>query len=154
MYAVLGSVFVLLVLAFVTLAQIAKLKKRFNKTMRNTNGDDLTKIVSEFYKDGAKLFERCGALDERISNLERRIKLCGQKIASMRYDAFGDNVAKLSFVAVVLDANDDGFIINGVNTRSQTATYLKAVENGKSAIDLSNEEKETLRQAMANYAGI
>jgi hypothetical protein len=154
MYAVLGSVFVLLIFVFVALIQISKLRKRFNKTMRNTNGDDLTKIISDFYKDGAKLFERSDGLDERISNLERRIKLCGQKIAAMRYDAFGDNVAKLSFVVAVLDANDDGFIINGVNTRSQTATYLKVVENGKSVIDLSNEEKETLRQAVANYAGL
>ena len=84
---------------------------------------------------------------ERLNNLEAESSSCIKKVGTIRYDAFRENHANLSFAVALLDEQDNGFIINGVYARENTTTYLKEIREGKSLFELSEEEKQALYTA-------
>ena len=56
---------------------------------------------------------------------------------------------KLSFVLVLLDKKNNGFLLNSVHGSSEGCyTYLKEIINGESFLELSNEEKKALDMAI------
>ena len=109
------------------------------------------------------LLARTRALGERIATLEARSPVgegdlaalrhdIGQAlrhVAVVRYDAFGDMGGRLSFSAAVLDANGDGLVLTSIHGRSESRTYAKSIENGRSSIELTPEEKQAVAAARA-----
>lgn len=68
-------------------------------------------------------------------------------IAVVRYDAFGDLAGALSFSAALLDDDGDGLVLSSINGRSETRTYAKQVQGGRSTFPLSPEEQEAIAEA-------
>ena len=54
----------------------------------------------------------------------------------------------LSFSLALLDENNNGFILNSVHSTEGCYTYTKEVKNGECKIELGNEERVALEQAM------
>ena len=65
----------------------------------------------------------------------------------VKYDAFNEMGGKLSFSLAMLNAKEDGFIINAMHTREGCYTYIKEIVDGNSIIVLSEEEQEALNMA-------
>ena len=59
---------------------------------------------------------------------------------------------KLSFALVLLDENNDGFILNSVHSSDGCYSYTKRIINGDSQIILSNEEKVAVERAIRGDA--
>lgn len=70
-------------------------------------------------------------------------------MALVRYDAFGDIAGRLSFSAALLDDDGDGLVISSIHARSESRTYAKSIENGRSSIELTPEEKQAVAAARA-----
>lgn len=68
-------------------------------------------------------------------------------LAIVRYDALAEMSGQLSFSLAVLDAAGDGVVISSINGRSETRTYAKVVQGGRSSQMLSPEEEQALRAA-------
>ena len=68
----------------------------------------------------------------------------------MKYDAFKQMGGKLSFSLALLNEINSGFIINSVHSSEGCYIYIKEIVAGLCDLDLSNEEKEALSQAMKN----
>lgn len=65
-----------------------------------------------------------------------------QKIGVVKYDAFKEMGGKLSFVLVLLNKENTGFLLNSVHSsREGCYTYLKEIIKGESFIELSEDEK-------------
>ena len=62
----------------------------------------------------------------------------------MRYDAFNQMGGQLSYSLVLLDENNNGFIVNSVHSTEGCYSYSKEIRNGDSNISLSTEEEEAL----------
>ena len=72
-----------------------------------------------------------------------------QKIGVVKYDAFKEMGGKLSFVLALLDKNNSGILLNSVHsTREGCYTYLKEIIKGESFLELSEDEKKALNQAL------
>ena len=69
-------------------------------------------------------------------------------VAVVRFDAFEDMGGRLSFSAAILDGRGDGMVISSINGRQDTRVYAKAVSNGISAHNLSDEEHQAIRLAL------
>ena len=54
----------------------------------------------------------------------------------------------LSFSLALLDENNNGFIVNSVHSAEGCYTYTKEIRNGTCKLELGNEEKVALDQAM------
>lgn len=55
---------------------------------------------------------------------------------------------KLSFALTMLDNDNNGWILNSMHSRDGCYTYIKEIVRGESYIELSEEEAESLDQAV------
>jgi hypothetical protein len=72
-----------------------------------------------------------------------------RRVALLRYDAFEDVGGRLSFSCAMLDEHGTGVVITSINGRQETRVYAKPVTARTSSYNLSAEEEEAIRQAMA-----
>ena len=70
-------------------------------------------------------------------------------ISMLRYDAFEDVGGRLSFSCAMLDDHGTGVVLTSINGRQETRVYAKPIAEGNSTYNLSVEESEAIRQAMA-----
>ena len=70
-------------------------------------------------------------------------------ISLLRYDAFEDVGGRLSFSCAMLDDRGTGVVLTSINGRQETRVYAKPIAEGNSTYNLSVEESEAIRQAMA-----
>ena len=73
-------------------------------------------------------------------------------VALLRFDAFEDVGGRLSFSCAMLDDHGSGVVITSINGRQETRVYAKPVTQRASPYNLSTEEDEAIRQAMAPAA--
>ena len=71
-----------------------------------------------------------------------------RNVAVVRFDAFEDMGGRLSFSAALLDGHGDGVVITSINGRQDTRCYAKRVQNGASVHNLSDEERQAIREAL------
>ena len=76
-----------------------------------------------------------------------------QKVGIVKYDAFHEMGGKLSFALCMLDKVNNGYIINVMHSNNGCFAYIKEVVDGKSYIELGDEEKQALQQAVAGRMG-
>jgi uncharacterized protein DUF4446 len=72
-----------------------------------------------------------------------------RRVALLRYDAFEDVGGRLSFSCALLDEHGSGVVLTSINGRQDTRVYAKPVTQSSSTYNLSLEEEEAIRQAMA-----
>jgi hypothetical protein len=70
-------------------------------------------------------------------------------VALLRYDAFEDVGGRLSFSCAMLDDHGTGVVLTSINGRQETRVYAKPITDAGSTYNLSSEEEEAIRQAMA-----
>ena len=83
-----------------------------------------------------------------IRILYRALRSSYQKVGIVKYDAFGEMGGKLSFALTMLDNDNNGWILNSMHSRDGCYTYIKEIVRGESYIELSEEEAESLDQAV------
>ena len=71
-----------------------------------------------------------------------------QKVGIVRYDAFNEMGGNLSFVLTMLNDQNSGWLLNAMHSREGCYTYIKEIVNGKSYVELGEEEKESLERAI------
>lgn len=69
-------------------------------------------------------------------------------VGVVRFDAFEDMGGRLSFAAALLDGHGDGVVITSINGRQDTRCYAKRIQNGTSIHNLSDEERQAIREAL------
>lgn len=72
-----------------------------------------------------------------------------RRVGLVRYDAFEDVGGRLSFSCALLDDHGSGVVMTSINGRQDTRVYAKPIAEGRSAYNLSVEEEEAIRQALA-----
>ena len=73
------------------------------------------------------------------------------KTGIVKYDAFPDVGGRMSFALAMLDMTNTGFVMNAIHSKEGCYTYIKEIVKGESYIQLGEEEKEALRQAVLTY---
>ena len=80
---------------------------------------------------------------------EGLIRAAVRHVGLLRYDAFEDVGGRLSFSCAMLDDRGNGVVLTSINGRQDTRVYAKPIAEGASAYNLSSEEEEAIRQALA-----
>jgi Protein of unknown function (DUF4446) len=68
-------------------------------------------------------------------------------VALVHYDALRDDAGRLSFSLALLNSAGDGIVLTSINGRTETRTYAKIVQSGRSLQLLSPEEDQVVRAA-------
>ncbi len=139
---------ILLVMNIVSFVKIGKLQKRLKKFMKGKDAQSLEKEIVGLYEDNKFLKNMVDNNKKDIRDLNRRFAKAFQKIGLVKYDAYQQMGGLLSFSLALLDEDNNGLILNSVHSTEGCYTYTKEVRMGECKLELSNEEKVALDQAM------
>ncbi|MCR4585484.1 MAG: DUF4446 family protein [Lachnospiraceae bacterium] len=139
---------VLLIVLIVMIVKNNELKRRYQKFMQGSKAVSLEGEIQHLISDVEKLKKDSRAYANDIDLLFKKHESAIQKMGLVKYDAFKEMGGNMSFCLVLLDENDNGFVINSVHSSNGCYSYSKRIRNGKCDIDLSAEEQEAMRRAI------
>jgi hypothetical protein len=115
--------------------------------------DDLvahaTTLQGAFEVLHARVEEVAERLDERMAAAEHRLDGAIAYRALVRYDAYGELSGHQSATLALLDAERNGVILSSIAHRDSSRLYCKQVYDGAGEFELSPEENEAIRLALA-----
>lgn len=141
-------ILILFILVIVLLVNTSKLNKRLAVFMKGKDAQSLEKEIVGLYEDNKFLKNMVDSNKKDIRQLSRQLSKAFQKSGLVKYDAYQQMGGLLSFSLALLDEHDNGLIINSVHSTEGCYTYTKEVRHGECSLELSNEEKVALDQAM------
>jgi len=115
-------------------------------------GDALRDVLEAQAARIERLEKAARALNARDNKQQVLIEGGVRRVALLRYDAFEDVGGRLSFSCALLDEHGSGVVLTSINGRQETRVYAKSVEEGASTHNLSVEETEAIRRALADAA--
>ncbi|MGE5675753.1 MAG: DUF4446 family protein [Mycobacterium leprae] len=140
---------IVLVIMLVSLARQAKLLKRYRTLLQGKTGQDLETLLLTQVGQLNALQDQAATITQDIRNMVTDARRHVQKVAVVRFNAFPDTGADLSFAIAVLNAENDGFVLSSLYGRNENRVYAKPIKNGTSTYMLSDEEKDALQKAIS-----
>ncbi len=148
-----GFCLILFILLIVMMSKNSKLKKKYMTFMDGEDGKNLEKAILDKFSAIDTLQVNVEDIYRQIQSINGQLVTAYQKIGLVKYDAFKEIGGKLSFVLVLLTAEDDGFILNSMHsTKEGCYTYAKEVVKGEAFVILSEEEHQALEEAKSNVS--
>lgn len=139
--------FLLIIVLFI---KNSNLKKKYNSFMVGEDAKSLEEIMLKRFQEIDDLSTSLETVESRLNQVDTILLDTYKKMALRKYDAFQEMGGGLSFVLVMLTASNDGYIINVMHsTREGCYIYAKNVEKGTCDIELSEEEKAALEEAIS-----
>ena len=141
-------VIALLVYCVILHIRLGSLKKKYDFFMQGDNGASLERKLSvevSEIRDAAKGLETMLTEQAAIRNIQNNTI---QKIGFIKYNAFENIGNDLSFALTLLDGNNNGICISSIYGRNESRIFSKPIVKGKSLVSLSQEELESLNEAL------
>jgi len=92
-------------------------------------------------------------LDGRLGDVEAALRGTIAHRALVRYDAYNELSGHQSVSIALLDEEQSGIVLSCIHHRDQARVYAKQVSGGHGELELSPEEAEAVRIALASPAG-
>jgi hypothetical protein len=89
-------------------------------------------------------------LDHRLGAAEGRLDGAVAHRGLVRYDAYNEMSGRQSLSIALLDARGSGIVLSSIHHRDQARLYAKQVTEGRGELELSPEEVEAVRVALAD----
>ncbi len=137
--------FLLVIILFV---KTGKMKKRYKTFLSGNDGKSLEKSIFEKFEQLEDVTEEQKAIHAEMMRIEGEYAKSFSKMKIYKYNAFRDMGGETSFVIALLDKNNNGTLLNGMNSQQATYVYAKEIVNGKSKAALSKEELIALEDCM------
>jgi hypothetical protein len=88
--------------------------------------------------------------EQRLTELERVVRQEIHRIGFVRFNAFDDVGAELSYAIALLNASGDGVVLSSIFSREETRTFGKRVRGFVTDQDASTEERDAIILARSN----
>ncbi len=148
-FSVIGIMIAVMVGFMVNLERnLSGMKKRYKLMTAGADGVDIQQILTEYAKQLSQTNDEHKKIQGEVAQLNLAVKHALTKVAVVRFNAFHDDSAELSYCIALLDEEKSGVIISSLNGREFTRSYVKPIVNGESPkYKLTDEEKQALQQA-------
>jgi hypothetical protein len=93
--------------------------------------------------------DMAAGLNRRMEEAEQRLDRTVAYTALVRYDAYGEMSGRQSTSIALLDSRRTGLVLSSIHHRDQARLYAKQVFEGQPELELSPEENEAIRLALA-----
>jgi hypothetical protein len=148
-----GVALVALIFAIVIAVKLRRLRSAQQMVLGNSGRDDLVthagNLQAAFEVLHGRVEEIAERLDDRMAEAERRIDGAIAYRALVRYDAYGELSGHQSTSLALLDAERNGVVLSCIAHRDNARLYSKVVRDGRGEHELSPEEDEAIRLALA-----
>lgn len=149
-FSALGLCLLALVIMLIILARQTRLLRRYKALLSRNPDISVDEMLLQQQEALADLKSSQEALRRRMADLERSALDHVQRIGIVRFNAFPDTGADLSFSIALLDGRDNGFVLTSLYGRSECRTYAKPIRSGESTYVLTEEEKQAIARAREN----
>lgn len=144
-----GLILILMILFIVVMSKTNTLRKRYESFMEGSEGKSLEQAFKQKFQNMDFINDKLREVDHRLSAIDTNLLKTYQKVGIVKYDAFKEIGGTLSFVLTLLTKENDGFILNSMHSNAEGCyTYIKEVKHGEVFVALSDEESQSLEQAM------
>ncbi|SFG72185.1 Protein of unknown function [Oribacterium sp. WCC10] len=137
-----------LIIAVSANAKYKKLYRQYDYFMRGKDAENLEDYFIDLQRHVEILEEEDKKNKDVMRILNKNIRASFQKFGLIKYNAFGGMGGNMSFAIALLDYTNTGFVINSVHSREGCFLYIKDVDAGTTEVELGNEEKLALEQAL------
>jgi Protein of unknown function (DUF4446) len=149
-----GAVALIALIVAVTVALRMRRLRAQQKVVLGASGrDDLvthaTALQHAFEALHGRVEEVAERLDQRMEAAEERLDGAIAYRALVRYDAYGELSGHQSTSLALLDASHSGVVLSSIANRESARIYCKQVHAGEGELELSPEEAEAVRLALA-----
>jgi hypothetical protein len=152
-----GVALIALVLAVVLAARLRRLRADQRTVLGTSGREDLvshaSSLQSAFEALHSRVEEIAERLDARMGAAEERLDGAIAYRALVRYDAYGELSGHQSTSLALLDAGHSGVVLSTIANRETARMYCKQVHAGQGELELSPEEAEAVRLALAGEVG-
>jgi len=142
-----------LLLALVLAFRVRKLRSAQKAVLGEHGQSDLVAHAAGLQQAFAALHERVEEVavnvDERLGAAEARLDGAIAYRSLVRYDAYGELTGNQSTTIALLDEHQDGIVLSSIVRRDTARIYIKVVHGGQGELELSPEEIEAVRRALA-----
>lgn len=143
-----GFLFVILIVwVFLLTLIIVWLFWKTRRFIIGVNKGNLVKLIDSLIQAEKGNTNSLKVVKSKVAGLKKDGVFHIQKLGLTKYNPFKEVGGDHSFSLTLLDGNDDGLILTGLHTRDRTRVYLKEVKKGGAKIELSAEEKKSLKEA-------
>jgi hypothetical protein len=144
-------------LALILCARLVVLLRRLRAAQRAVLGEggerdlvDHAAHLHDAFRDLHAYVEDVAArLDARLGTAEERLDGAITYHGLVRYDAYNEMSGRQSTSIALLDARRSGLVLSSIHHREQARLYAKTIVDGEGELQLSPEEAEAVRQALA-----
>jgi hypothetical protein len=148
-----GVAVVALIVVVVLAVQLRRVRAAQSALLGETGTQDLVAHALELERE-FRLFQDAtqdtvDAVNERVGQAERRLDGTIAYRGLVRYDAYNEMSGHQSTSIALLDATRSGVVLSSIHHREQARMYAKQVHDGEAELELSPEEAEAVRLAMA-----
>ncbi len=149
-FSIAASVLALLALtasivAVILTGKLRKLRKIFDAEHQPDNLEEVISSITDALK---KIKTDHNQLAGRVDNQGQILETAFQYSNVVRFDSGGSDGGNLSFAMALLDGKQCGLIITSLHGREHNRIYCKAIIDGSSPNQLSEEEQEALIGAL------
>lgn len=148
---------VALILAIVLAVKLRRMRSAQRMVLGSHGSTDLIAHASDLQVAFAALRdhieELAERLDARMGAAEERLDGAIAYRSLVRYDAYGELSGHQSTTIALLDAGHNGVVISTIAHRDTARMYCKQIHAGRGEHELSPEEAEAVRLALAGEVG-
>ena len=150
MVAGLGVLMIIMYLMMINVMyNLNYMKKRYKKMMTGVDGANLERVIIGCVDDAKAVSEENQQIKKDIEDIRALLQKAITKVAVVRFRAFEDMGSDLSYAVAMLDSDDNGVVLSSIFAREDSRSYVKPIIAGKSNYQMTDEEEEALKQAMA-----
>jgi hypothetical protein len=152
-----GVALVALVWLLVLSLSFRRLRSAQRLVLGEHGQQDLITHASELQRAFSALHSRVDEvsehLAERMATAEDRLDGSIAYRALVRYDAYNEMSGHQSTTLALLDADHNGVVMSSIVHRDSARLYCKQIQGGRGEHQLSPEEQEAVRRALAGEVG-
>ena len=137
------------ILLIITLCKLKGLRRRIDTLTRGKDAESMEDSIIDFFERIESLEDAERKMHRDIREIKENLKITYQKTGLVKYDAFREMSGALSYSLALLDKENNGVLISSMYSREGCYTYAKDIIKGECKLNLSDEEAEALKQAVA-----
>lgn len=138
---------VLATIAILLIVWIFIIERRLKKLMAGKNGASLEDTITANQGALKELAQFRSSVEEELARIDGRIKKKIHGAKTLRFNPFHGtgNGGNQSFATALLDEDGNGVVLSTLYSREKVSVFAKPVVDRKSEFELTDEEKEVLK---------
>jgi len=144
---------ILILVILILIVMILQLGSKLKKFLVGNKVENISESITSMNSSIKDLENFKTELEEYLLTVEKRLKKSVQAVHTVRFNPFKGTTGSggnQSFATAFLNEHGDGVVLSSLYSREHVSIFSKPVVKGQSEFELSEEERDAIKVALAN----